>query len=107
VHIAIDDFGTGYSSLAYLKRFPVELLKIDTSFVAGLGSDTESDAIVAAIISLAQSLHLRTIAEGVETREQMVKLRELGCELFQGFLFSKALPPDELAASSAHFPTVE
>jgi diguanylate cyclase (GGDEF)-like protein/PAS domain S-box-containing protein len=92
VHFAIDDFGTGYSSLAYLKRFPVEALKVDKSFVDGLGRDPESDAIVAAIVGLAQSLHLRTIAEGVETPEQLTRLRELGCELIQGFLFSEPIP---------------
>ena len=99
VHIAIDDFGTGYSSLAYLKRLPVEALKIDGSFIAGLGSDAESDAIVVAIIRLAQSLHLRTIAEGVETQEQLTRLQELGCDLLQGFLLSTPQLPDELSLS--------
>jgi diguanylate cyclase (GGDEF)-like protein/PAS domain S-box-containing protein len=88
VHIAIDDFGTGYSSLSYLKRFPAEALKIDASFVEGLGSDPESEAIVTAIIGLAQTLHLRTIAEGVETPEQLGRLRDLGCDLLQGHLLS-------------------
>ena len=92
VHFAIDDFGTGYSSLAYLKRFPVEALKIDKSFVDGLGTDPESDAIVAAIIGLAHTLHLRTVAEGVETTEQLERLRELGCEMLQGFLLSVPVP---------------
>ena len=92
IHFAIDDFGTGYSSLAYLKRFPVEALKIDKSFVDGLGTDSESDAIVAAIIGLAHTLHLRTVAEGVETTEQLERLRELGCELLQGFLLAEPTP---------------
>jgi diguanylate cyclase (GGDEF)-like protein/PAS domain S-box-containing protein len=88
VHLAIDDFGTGYSSLAYLKRFPVEALKIDQSFVQELGSDPESQAIVAAIVTLAQSLHLHTIAEGIETEDQLERLRELGCDLLQGYFLA-------------------
>ena len=88
VHLAIDDFGTGYSSLAYLKRFPVEALKIDQSFVQELGSDPESQAIVAAIVTLAQSLHLLTIAEGIETEDQLNRLRELGCDLLQGYFLA-------------------
>jgi diguanylate cyclase (GGDEF)-like protein/PAS domain S-box-containing protein len=96
IHFAIDDFGTGYSSLALLKRLPLEALKIDRSFVTGLGVDPESDAIVAAIIRLAQSLHLRTIAEGVESAEQLAHLRELGCELVQGYLVGAPVPPDRL-----------
>jgi diguanylate cyclase (GGDEF)-like protein len=101
VHFAIDDFGTGYSSLAYLKRFPVEALKIDKSFVDGLGRDPESDAIVAAILGLAQSLHLRTIAEGVETPDQLARLRELGCELIQGYLLSKPMPGHRVQLSGS------
>ncbi|HEY8216929.1 MAG TPA: EAL domain-containing protein [Acidimicrobiia bacterium] len=96
VHVLIDDFGTGYSSLAYLKRFPVEALKIDRSFVEGLGHDAESEAIVEATIRLAQSLNLRTIAEGVETEQQLARLRETGCDYVQGFLFSHALPATEI-----------
>ena len=86
VHCAIDDFGTGCSSFAYLKRFPVEALKIDRSFVGGLGRDPESEAIVAAIIGLAQSLHLKTIAEGVEQSSRATRPAELGCEFLQGYL---------------------
>jgi diguanylate cyclase (GGDEF)-like protein/PAS domain S-box-containing protein len=96
VHFAIDDFGTGYSSLAYLKRFPVEALKVDRSFVEGLGRDAESEAIVTAIIGLAQSLHLTTIAEGVEQPAQATRLRELGCDLLQGHLLGSPVPPAHL-----------
>jgi EAL domain-containing protein (putative c-di-GMP-specific phosphodiesterase class I) len=96
VHFAIDDFGTGYSSLAYLKRFAVEALKIDRSFVEGLGVDSESDAIVEAIVRLAQTLNLRTIAEGVETPAQLARVRALGCELLQGYLFSVPVAASQL-----------
>ena len=92
VHFAIDDFGTGYSSLAYLKRFPVEALKIDRSFVEGLGDDPESTAIVEAIVRLAQSLHLETVAEGVETEAQARYLREMGCDRIQGYLVARPAP---------------
>jgi EAL domain-containing protein (putative c-di-GMP-specific phosphodiesterase class I) len=97
VHFAIDDFGTGYSSLALLKKLPVDALKIDRSFVSELAADPDSDAIVAAIVRLAQSLHLRTIAEGVESPLQLARLRELGCELVQGYLFGPPVAPEQLA----------
>ncbi len=105
VHIAIDDFGTGYSSLSYLKRFPAEALKIDASFVAGLGSDPESEAIVTAIIGLAQTLRLRTIAEGVETPDQLARLRDLGCDLLQGHLLSPPRPSGWWLAGGLSEPT--
>lgn len=83
--IAIDDFGTGYASLSYLRRFPVDVLKIDRSFVEGLGGDPQSTALVAAVINLAHTLELTAIAEGVETAEQHAKLRSFGCDAAQGY----------------------
>jgi diguanylate cyclase (GGDEF)-like protein len=91
VRIAVDDFGTGYSSLAYLKRFTIDHLKIDRSFVAGLGNDSDDTVITAAIVNMAHSLGLRALAEGVETEEQLASLQELGCDLAQGFYWSPAV----------------
>ena len=90
--LSIDDFGTGYSSMSYLKRFPLDELKIDKSFISGTPADSTDVAIVKAIIALAHSLDLRVVAEGVETEAQRAQLRELGCDLFQGFLCSRPLP---------------
>ncbi len=95
VRIAIDDFGTGYSSLAYLRRFPVDVLKVDRSFVDGLGPDPEDSAIVSAIVKLAHTLELESVAEGVETQAQLDQLRAMGCDLAQGYLFSRPLPVEE------------
>jgi len=107
VRVAVDDFGTGYSNLAYLKRFPMDMVKIDKSFVDGLGEKPEDTAIVKAVISLARALGLRTVAEGIETSEQLERLRDLGCELGQGYYFSGALPAYEanalLLASAGHY----
>ena len=91
VHLAVDDFGTGYSSLSHLKRFPIEALKIDQSFIFGLNRDGEDAAIVTAVVSLAHALGLTSTAEGVETPEQLADLRTLGCEFAQGNLFAEPM----------------
>jgi diguanylate cyclase (GGDEF)-like protein/PAS domain S-box-containing protein len=93
VRLAIDDFGTGYSSLVHLRQFPVDVLKIDRAFVDGLGHETRDASIAAAVISLAHALGLSTVAEGVETHEQLVVLTQLGCDAGQGHLFAAPQPP--------------
>jgi diguanylate cyclase (GGDEF)-like protein/PAS domain S-box-containing protein len=98
VRLAIDDFGTGYSSLTYLKQLPIDVLKIDRSFVDGLGTDPNDTSIVRMILSLASALDLTAIAEGVETELQLDALREYGCELGQGYLWTPGLPPEQLVA---------
>jgi len=98
VRIAIDDFGTGYSSLAYLKKFPVNTLKIDQAFITDIVRDANDAAIVASILSMAKNLNLKVVAEGVETRDQLELLRKMGCEEVQGYYFSKPLPPEGIAA---------
>jgi EAL domain-containing protein (putative c-di-GMP-specific phosphodiesterase class I) len=98
VRLSIDDFGTGYSSLAYLQRFPVDELKIDHSFVDGLGSERGDDAIVSGIISLAHTLDLAVVAEGIETPLQLQRLQQLGCERAQGFLIARPLDAYELTS---------
>ena len=96
LNLAVDDFGTGYSSLLYLRRFPVDGLKVDRSFVAGLGDSAEDSAIVAGVVGLAHALGISAVAEGVETPEQARSLKEMGCALAQGFHWSKAMAPEEL-----------
>jgi diguanylate cyclase (GGDEF)-like protein len=103
VKVSIDDFGTGYSSLGYLQRFPLDALKIDRSFVNRLGHSDQATAIVNATQVLAESLGLRTVAEGVETREQMEILRSLGCDLMQGYYFARPKPGHELIDNLANF----
>jgi diguanylate cyclase (GGDEF)-like protein len=97
VRLAIDDFGTGYSSLAQLKRFPIDTLKIDRSFIREIPTDAEDKAITEAIIAMGKTLSLTVVAEGVETPEQATFLREHGCDEMQGFYFSKPIPPEQFA----------
>jgi diguanylate cyclase (GGDEF)-like protein/PAS domain S-box-containing protein len=98
VRLAIDDFGTGYSSLSYARRFPVDELKIDRSFIDGLGRSIEDAAIVTAAIAFARALHLTVTAEGVETTDQAIRLRALGCDRAQGYLFARPMPEAALSA---------
>lgn len=96
VNLAIDDFGTGYSSLTYLRRLPINVVKIDQSFIRTIGTEREDTAIVAAVINLARNLNLHVVAEGVETPQQLATLVQLNCEHLQGYLFSKPKPAHEL-----------
>ena len=98
LHLSVDDFGTGYSSLTYLKRFPVEAIKIDRSFVNGLGIDNEDSTIVEAVVNLGHSLGLMVVAEGVETPLQLSRLRELNCDRAQGYLFGRPRPAEIIEA---------
>ena len=106
IRLSIDDFGTGYSSLSYLKRMPVQELKIDKSFVFGMAQNQEDETIVRSTIDLGHNMGLSVVAEGVESKEVMQRLRELGCDLVQGYYLSKALEPVELRAwIAAHAPS--
>jgi EAL domain-containing protein (putative c-di-GMP-specific phosphodiesterase class I) len=96
ITIAIDDFGTGYSSLAYLKKLPVDKLKIDRSFIMDIPDNKEDAAITNAIIAIAQSLNLNVIAEGVETKRQKDYLLTCGCHLIQGYLYHKPMPAEQM-----------
>src|SRR6188768_1342537 len=94
----MDDFGTGYSNLAYLQKLPIDILKIDRSFVTGMLADRDKIAIVRAILSLAQALGMQTTAEGIETNELAQTLAALGCTYGQGFVYARALPADDAYA---------
>jgi len=97
IGLSIDDFGTGYSSLSYLKRFPIDVLKIDQSFIRHLTTDADDAAIATAVISLAKSLRLKVIAEGVETAEHVTFLRKRRCDQMQGYFFSKPVSTEEFS----------
>jgi EAL domain-containing protein (putative c-di-GMP-specific phosphodiesterase class I) len=105
LRLSVDDFGTGYSSLTYLKRFPIDILKVDKSFIAGLGADSEDSAIVAATVGLAGALGLQAVAEGVETADQMDRLVDLGCPRAQGYFFSRPMPPAAISELLARDPS--
>ena len=98
VKIALDDFGTGYASLTHLKQFPVDHIKIDQSFVRGLGTSVHDEAIVSAVVSLGKSLNMQIIAEGVETQTQAMRLRGMGCHMAQGYLYGRPMPASEAEA---------
>jgi diguanylate cyclase (GGDEF)-like protein len=102
VEVGLDDFGTGYASLTHLRRLPLTFVKIDQSFVQGLCTDDEDERIVSAVVDLAANLGLRAIAEGVETEDQLARLRELGCPQAQGFLFARPLPTTDLETVLHH-----
>ena len=97
VMLAVDDFGTGYSSLSYLRRFPVDILKVDQSFVSGLGHDPEDSAIVQAVVHMGRALQLTTVAEGVETAHHLIELRELDCDIAQGYHFARPGPAEAIS----------
>ncbi|MFC5467262.1 EAL domain-containing protein [Cohnella suwonensis] len=107
VYISIDDFGTGYSSLSQLKRFPVQAVKIDKSFIQGMDSDSSNDSIVKAVIQLAHSMNLKVVAEGVETTAEEGLLRRYGCDEFQGYLFGRPMPAAAFEACLAGMPIIE
>ena len=109
LQLAVDDFGTGYSSLSYLRRFPVDILKVDQSFVSGLGHDAEDSAIVQAVVHMGRALRLTTVAEGVETGHHLIELRELDCDVAQGYHFARPRPAeaiDEMLAAGRDWMSV-
>ena len=96
VRIAIDDFGTGYSSLAYLQQFPVDSLKIDRSFIAGMGKSPEGDTLIRTLIQLGKALKLETLAEGIEDEGQLAQLRGENCDVGQGYFFARPVAPEQI-----------
>jgi EAL domain-containing protein (putative c-di-GMP-specific phosphodiesterase class I) len=106
VKLALDDFGTGYSSLGYLMRFPVDIVKVDRTFVAGLGQDSTSRTIVAAFIQLAHDLGMSIVSEGVESAEQHDELTQLGCDSCQGFYFARPMSASSLEMLIRHSPVL-
>ena len=97
VHVTLDDFGTGYSSLTYLRNLPVETLKIDKSFIDRIAEDETQASLIASIIEMSHVLGLTVVAEGVETNEQLQRLRDCRCDMFQGYIASRPLPEPEAA----------
>ena len=104
VQVGIDDFGTGYSSLSYLRRFPVDKLKIDKSFIDNIETVEEDLAIVRTVVDLARILSLETTAEGIESEAQADLLRDVGCEVGQGYFFARPLPPEEIPTFLSRYP---
>lgn len=104
IDIAIDDFGTGYSSLAYLRRFPVSVIKIDKSFLAGVPEEQGATQVITAIVAMSHAMKMRVVAEGVEREEQAAFLSEIGCDLVQGWLFARAMRSAELREVLRHAP---
>jgi EAL domain-containing protein (putative c-di-GMP-specific phosphodiesterase class I) len=102
IHLSLDDFGTGHSSLAYLKRFPIDCVKIDRAFIKDMPGNTDDVAIAKTIVAMAKALDLTTVAEGVETAEQLEILKIMGCDQIQGYFFSRPLPAEEFLAYYSH-----
>jgi len=98
VRLALDDFGTGYSFLRYLRRSPVDTLKIDQAFIGGITERSKDSGIVQTVIDMAKKLNLRVVAEGIETEQQAEQLRAMGCDYGQGFFFSRPMPPEHIPA---------
>ncbi|MEW8072931.1 MAG: EAL domain-containing protein, partial [Candidatus Thiodiazotropha sp.] len=105
ISVAVDDFGTGYSSLSYLKRFPVDIIKIDRAFIADMNVNDEDEALVMAIIAMARSLNMKVVAEGVENYQQLDMLRNKQdhCSIIQGFLFAPPMPADQFHSFYRNF----